>query len=324
MKKACKKFAVVAIWLAQAALIAGLSVCGATSVWSYALTIAGFFVCYALSSFFHEAGHFLSGKIKGFKTVVFSFWIFTLDLTAKKPFKIGRTGYAGETGMIPTRGENLVGGYGAATCGGIAGSAFSLFLLVSLYLFVPIAAVKSVFAAFPASVALLLINAIPNLVDGNDGGILLSLMKKENAERAEKYLQTVKRLYEGKSFSEMPEGLFTIDNIEFYLMRKAELFEISEIKFAADEMAKREDIDENGRKLLAIAYLLIGENQKAEEFGGCALGDEAIDMTANCFFAKARGDEKYLKVALPTAKKVAGDCYLKGEGKFFKRLLERL
>lgn len=131
----------------------------------------------------HELGHFIMGKIMGYRLLMIRAGIFSLQRENEK-LKLNivkNVGYGGLCAMIPSNGSTLQQ-YAIYSSGGIL---FNLILAMMIFYFVPFLNLRPVFY-FPMiligfiSVFFSIINAIPfmNANQPTDGMVILSILKK--------------------------------------------------------------------------------------------------------------------------------------------------
>ena len=312
----------VCFWLAY------LSYDGWISIVYFAV---GAFLTCVLTSLFHELVHIAVGSFTGFKTVGFSFSVFSFDFTGKKVLTFKLNPYAGETEMIPTKEGYFVKRYAACLWGGIVGGGIFSAAIALLY-FLTSGAVRGSFAFFPLSFASFLLNALP-LVYSGDGYTLTLLRRKDDGENAEKYFAVAHALFKGESFSEMDGALFEKPSPGLFysrlraacLMRAEENADKREIVGIVSE-AEEDGSAMNFAREIFCACCLIGDDEKASRYEEFSLvnGDDADEIRTLVLKAYRDQDEQYLSVALKTAYALADRCYLKGERKFERKILDFL
>ncbi len=182
--------------------------------------LLGALIAGVLNAFFHEFGHYVSGKKSGFYLLEFQvlfFCFFRQGKDMKFSFKFSLE-EAGKTVMVPKKNANLKAGIKRVTNGGIIAS-FIMFLLgfipVILALIIPekisptLYYLTSVF--LPIGAYYFFGNFIPKINSGarNDGAVLSSIKNEDDAYRVTENLYAIySELYNGKSPSEIDESLY--------------------------------------------------------------------------------------------------------------------
>jgi hypothetical protein len=102
-----------------------------------ALFVTGALIWGILNTFFHELGHVISGKIRGFKFYSMTVWFFHIKMEkGKLRFGFNWLGNeAGYTEMLPTKKENVGKAFKKMTLGGINASLIMTVLSVLLRFF---------------------------------------------------------------------------------------------------------------------------------------------------------------------------------------------
>ena len=196
------------------------------------------------------------------------------------------------------------------------------------------------FCGMPLSLVILIINAIPGFVNGNDGSEFEKMMKECDEKTATIRLLTITaELYEGKSYAEIDEALFESDlkispalKLRFALLnlrRAEELFVPKKIVENLEKLQAGEDyLDDEASIEILFAYILIGDESKIAEYeyllDKCDTLPGASGMRTLVYYANHKGDDKYVKATLKSAKKICAKAYLKGDGKFNAEMLSRL
>ncbi len=290
---------------------------------------------------FHEGGHILFAKKKGFDVLGFSVLFLSYDKTAKKKLKINfKNDYLGETDIIPTeKCKDLLVDYSLSMFFGVLGGIFATVILGVLYLvfhsfYIP----KLLLTGLPITVAFLVINAIPYLNPTSDMAKIKEIGKNESTLIGyEKYLEILKNLYLGKSFSEMDGELFKVDGqngkgVErlitlFLLIREEELENYDKASPYAEILAKNDDLSMDEKFELLYFYSKNGEKEKADKLYKdlyLPFVSSANGVRSLVAYSKISGDEKYYSVAKPTAYKLAESEYVKGVKKYKKILVNKL
>lgn len=182
--------------------------------------ITGAFADFFLHILFHETGHFISGKLNGFKLYNLRIWFISLEKRNNKKgfrFKFSSSKYGGVTQMISVSEKNLYKKFGLYVLGGLIGSFIaasgflSVLLLVNFKSFTAIYIYAALLAGFPLSVYFLFLNAIPFSNGGlsNDGGIIKGLLRKSPETLLFINVLTIQsKLYAGLSPSKIEEKLY--------------------------------------------------------------------------------------------------------------------
>lgn len=308
------------------------------------LVICGLLIGWIVSALFHELGHALAAKHNGFEVAAFSFLIFRYDKQAIKKFSVSfKNDFLGATDVIPVSKENIGKNYARTVAGGIIGSVVASALLtagfmLSIAFAAPLAAMF--FCGMPLSLVILVINAIPGLVDGNDGSEFEKMLTDNDEKTATIRLLTItEKLYDGKSYAEIDETLFDDDlkispatKTRFALLklrRAEEIFDPKKIVESLEELQAGEDyLDDEAAIEILFAYILIGDESKIAEYeyllDKCDTLPGASGMRTLVYYANHKGDDKYVKATLKSAKKICAKAYLKGDGKFNAEMLSRL
>lgn len=308
------------------------------------LVMCGLLIGWSVSAFFHEAGHALAAKHNGFEVAAFSFLIFRYDKQAIKKFTISfKNDFLGATDIVPVSKENIGRHYAKTVAGGIIGSVVASVLLtagfiLSIVFSAPLAAMF--FCGMPLSLVILIINAVPGFIDGNDGSEFEKMMTDGDEKTATIRLLTItEELYEGKSYAEIDDTLFENDlkishvsKARFSLLklrRAEEIFEPKKIVESLEELqAGEEYLDDEAAIEILFAYILIGDEDKIAEYeyllDKCDTLPGASGMRTLVYYANYKGDDKYVKATLKSAKKICAKAYLKGDGKFNAEMLSRL
>lgn len=308
------------------------------------LVVCGLLIGWSVSAFAHELGHAVAAKRNGFEVAAFSFLIFRYDKQAIKKFTVSfKNDFLGATDVVPVSKEDIDRHYAKTVAGGIIGSLIASAVLtvgfmLSIVLSAPLAAMF--FCGMPLSLVILIINAIPGLVKGNDGSEFEKMMKDGDEKIATTRLLTITaELYEGKSYAEIDETLFENDlkissalKLRFALLklrRAEEIFEPKKIVESLEELQTGEDyLDDEAAIEILFAYILIGDESKIAEYeyllDKCDTLPGASGMRTLVYYANYKGDDKYVKATLKSAKKICAKAYLKGDGKFNAEMLSRL
>ncbi len=306
---------------------------------SIPIGIVGALLLYILNALIHECGHLAAAKIYGFKPIKFSFSVFNFDFTQKKvKFYLRRSDYAGETDVVPTKSGNYVKRYTAVLIGGLAGGFLSFVLFALLFfIFAFNGYIAALFASFPLVLASFLINMIPRLLPNSDGAFIVAVTDEKNRRSIDAYFEILYLLNDGKTFAEMPSELFFSRDMGDLMYQEAKLCEL----MLAEEIGDREKIlsaandlftlefrlEDVGRELV-YAYSVLGDREKINalqaEIASCDKANDLRSKRALIAYAKLRDDEKYVEVAMPTALKECKEWYLKGEGRFNEKLIEKI
>ena len=317
----------------------------AANVWIRLLLVAcGLLIGWSVSAFAHELGHAIAAKHNGFEVAAFSFLIFRYDKQAIKKFTVSfKNDFLGATDVVPVSKEDIGRHYAKTVAGGIIGSLIASAVLtagfmLSIVLSAPLAAMF--FCGMPLSLVILIINAVPGLVNGNDGSEFEKMMTDGDEKTATIRLLTITaELYEGKSYAEIDEALFENDlkissalKLRFALLklrRAEEIFEPKKIVESLEELQAGEDyLDDEAAIEILFAYILIGDESKIAEYeyllDKCDTLPGASGMRTLVYYANYKGDDKYVRATLKSAKKICAKAYLKGDGKFNAEMLSRL
>lgn len=179
-------------------------------------TLLGAVVVSILNSFFHEAGHLIVAKARGFYVVSMSFLFFKFyKQGGKTHFKFSFSGEsAGYTEMLPKTDVNLAKRFYSVT---LAGPFFNLILVVlgvmpyifkgglSVNLYCLLAAITPISAYF------FLDNVLPKSFGGvrNDGGVAYGIRKNDDVSKVTlNVLKIQSELYNGKSPAEVDRSLY--------------------------------------------------------------------------------------------------------------------
>lgn len=195
---------------------------GVFSWWYILLFIVSFYMSVILHTFFHEFGHFVCAKIRGWNFV--SFMLFGLVLTKKNNrFNVSRSKVPGALGQClmepPADGDT---GFGIAlyNAGGVAMNL--LLLLMALIVFIlgwdiiPDYIVLSVIPFILVGAFMTFVNAIPLEISGmpNDGMNIVSLHKDKFSLEAFLYsMRIVAALQKGNRISNFSDRYFTDDKL---------------------------------------------------------------------------------------------------------------
>lgn len=308
------------------------------------LLVCGLLAGWIISSLFHEAGHAIAAKRNGFEVTGFSLLFFRYDKQAIKKITLSfHSGYLGATDVVPTAKDDVCKRYAKVVLGGILGSVVAAaFLTAGFFAFMaaslPFGAIF--FCGMPFSLIVLIINAVPGFVEGNDGSVLKTLTS-DGAEKdaTEKLLKITAELYDGKSYAEADESLFVVDGeipnvlkARFALLglrRAEELFEPEEIVKNLEILQSEEEyLDDDAATEMLFAYILLEDEKKIAEYeyllDGCDTLPGASGMRTLIYYENYKGDEQYVKASLKSAKKICVKAYLKGDGKFNAEMLSRL
>lgn len=160
--------------------------------WYILLFIASFYLSVILHTFFHELGHFICAKIRGWRFV--SFMLFGFVLTKKdNRFAVSRYKVPGALGQClmepPSNGDTGLG-IALYNAGGITMN--FILLLLALFVFVfgkgtfPGYVVLSVVPVILVGAFMIFVNAIPLEVSGipNDGKNIISLKRDKFSTKA--------------------------------------------------------------------------------------------------------------------------------------------
>lgn len=308
------------------------------------LMLCGLVIGLAVTALFHEGGHALVAKRNGFEVAGFSFFIFRYDKQAIKKFSVSfKNSYLGATDIVPTRKGDLGKRYAKTVAGGILGGVIAVAILVAgfitfMALSAPLGAIF--FCGMPLSVVIFIINAVPNFVPDNDGSVLAAMLSDgDEKKNIEKLLEITEELYEGKSYAEIDGSLFEPEQnasesikARFALLRlrrAEELFEPKDIVAGLEELQNAEDyLDDEAAIEMLFAYIMLEDDGKIEEYeyllDKCDTLPGASGMRTLVYYAAYKGDEKYVKATLKSAKKICAKAYLEGDGKFNAEMLSRL
>ncbi len=334
-----KKVAIVLIYAVGLAYSAVFFVSAYVSPLSILIGVLGLLFCYLFNALIHESGHLIFAKIFGFKPIKFSFSFFNFDLTQKRlKIYLKWSDYAGETDVIPTRSGNYKRRYTAVLLGGLFGGFIASFFLAAMFfLFLKNGYISGLFAFFPLAFSSFLINVIPSLIPNSDGAFIKAVGDEKNEDGIEAYFEVLYLLNEGKTFAEMPNELFFERDCDDLLYQESKLCELmlfeeeddrDRIKKLADDLfsvrMRQEDV---GRELV-YAYSVLGDREKVNaleaEIASCDRFDDLRSKRALIAYAKLREDDAYVKVAKPTALRGCDGWYLRGEGLFNRKLIEKL
>jgi len=329
-----KNLIIIALY-AFAALFTVLAV-SELSIVSVVLAVVGFFLIWILSSFIHESFHFIFAKASGFKVVSFSFFIFRYDDTKQRKVSFGLTPYLGETGIIPIKNCDFIAKYRFIVLGGIIGSFLAATVFSLLYALLP-SPVGFLFCAFPFSIAILLINAVPTLVETSDASVLFSMRFDEEREAMNGFLCVVYQLSQGKTYAEIDPKFFTVEgdrvpqNESYYLMNFKRALEIGDEDKAAEYAAalnRRGDISIDSAIELFCYYIYIGDEEHINKYRYVLPSsydmDEPCKARAMLMNSRISGDDAYYKVLYPTAVKLCKNAYLEGEGGYNLKMIEKM
>ena len=333
-----KRIIIALIYLLAAAYTAAFAVSVYSDFRSIILIAAGGGACYMFSSALHEAGHILASKIFGFKVVGYSVGLINVDKTLGKKIRIKRSEYAGETDVVPIADKNFSKRYFFVIFGGLAGGFVACVLVAVLFaVFTFNRLIAALFISFPLLIAMFIINLVPGIVPSSDGSYLAAIGKEENRKQIENYFGVLYGLYQGKTFSEIDEELFSPEDvggvlyeelITVRLMRAEEEDNAESMRECLKLLDGLENRLIDTDKELLCAATILGDEGAIERFkwvkSQCDAYDDLRSMRVLISCAKADGDENYVAVAKASALRAAEKWYLKGEGRFTANMLKRL
>ena len=187
-----------------------------------ALYVVGAIIFGILNTLFHELGHVISGKIRGFKFYSMTVWFFHFKKeNGKINFGFNWIGNeAGYTEMIPTRKETVGKDFMKMTLGGIIASLILTIISILPIIFnayLPIKVFALLAMGLPVSVYFFLGSVLPMISDGvkNDGLTALSYHRRDESSRVgESVLKAQADLYAGVLPKDLNEELlFTVPQI---------------------------------------------------------------------------------------------------------------
>ncbi|MBO4262694.1 MAG: hypothetical protein J5903_02795, partial [Clostridia bacterium] len=206
---AISKAIIIFLYVIAAALAALFTYLKATRFYEILFALAGCAAAYFSTVLLHEVGHLVFGAANGIKTLVFSVGAFSFDLRYERRLKFVFGDYAGKTDMIPVKyKEDMLSGYKATVFGGLLFGAIAAAAFFAAYFVVGSVWAKLFFSGFTFAFVSVILNSVPRLIPTSDASVLRRLKDTSFAEEYGNYLKILFLLYDGKSFSEMPEELF--------------------------------------------------------------------------------------------------------------------
>lgn len=179
-------------------------------------TTLGAIVFGILNVFFHELGHVVFGKIKGFTLVNFTFLFFSFTKN-KKGFSlsfIGINDCLGSTELVSKNTKNLKNKVKFMTIGGVVFNLITFAVCLVPYFLTNLLPLW-VFVAWgvgaPISLYCFLSNALPvySYSARNDGGVLWGLKRDDDESKVMLSIYTIESLlYQGKTPSEIDERYY--------------------------------------------------------------------------------------------------------------------
>lgn len=313
--------------------------------------LGGMVFGFILAPIFHETGHLLFAKLGKMQYVYFKAFCFRfVRRNGKLKFSFASPFAADETQVIPTCGGNMKKRAACYALGGLFVEGFAFFLLLVAAV-VSTASQTTRFELWAAVIYfsyLFLLNAIPaNYASGKtDAAVYVGIKKRETSEQNMLAAMEIQgRLFEGKSFSEIPEDLYfhqpqlcedeplfavMLDLQYRYYLEKGDLDEAAEkLNRLAQTQAYLPD-DEVIKIAAELTYMhaLNGDKALAEQ---CRLlCDEYLQentLTAQrvlAAYAHLEGNFEEVKSRKAKAEKLLDGEYVKGNAVFEKILLSRI
>lgn len=309
------------------------------------LSALGLAIDWLAIAFFHEGGHFLFAKLSGFEVVRFSCLFFTFDKSSSKRFSFGFGDKLGETAVLPKGTENVGKRYSKVVFGGILGSAVAFLVLFAAFVVSAICSSPLIFlfCGVPLSIAILVVNCLPGYARRSDGEILAYLTSddvefQDEKDAISKSLTIVAELGDGKTYAEIDPESFSIgENVSeenkayFALLKLRRAEEVDDVDGAVEALSVLEGcdfLDEEARVEVLGGYLYLGDEEKIAEYEDVlSLCDDcsgSLAMRVLIYHAKKDGDSKYVSTALSSAKKICDASFIKGDGAFNKKMIEKI
>lgn len=315
----------------------------------YLILIPAIFLTVQITALFHEFGHYLATKHSGFEVYYFKFSCFTIDKYGRKRLKISLFNkHLGEMRFYPKEDGRYSQKLVCSLNGGLKGNLL-IAMLLNLCLVVSVvgyitgvtsAYLCIVFSFSPYAFYAYAINAIAWFHPLNDGSQIKRLNSNEDERQAVDNLYAIQKLlFEGKTYQEIPKGYFNVgvnvsDELKTFLTvyslrRAVEGCDLQTASALADVLDRQNFSDEEIFYELLYCYILEGNERKIKEYSSILSfstnSDEPVVYRAMLAYAKYRGDEKYLAVAMPTAIKICKEARLnKGDALYNLKLIERL
>ena len=336
---------IIAIYIIAIAF-AGFNVWAVTRIYDDLITIyfaiGGLAATWIFSAVAHETGHLIFAKSAGFRVVKFSVLCFVFDDTKSKKFslKLNRNDL-GECIFIPkkvseTDGDNAQK-FTNVALGGLIGSVITIIGYVIAFAFVKNAYGRAFFACFPLPLAVFVINGVKGVIKGSDIDVASVVRSYANTLALDGYLNILCELKNGKTYAEIDEKYFdgkcSLTRVNaalnlFKIRREEELGNYENAISLAEKTLDNGMNDlETKAEIASIGYNA-GVSELIEKCGYVAgyldLSDEPFACRLRLERAKYVGDDKYIEVAKNSALKRCDECYFPGDGKFHKKLIERL
>lgn len=313
--------------------------------------LVGMIFGFVLAPIFHELGHLLFAEIGKMQYVYFKAFCFRFARkNGKLKFSLASPFAADETQVIPTCGGNMKKRATRYALGGlfVEGGAFILLLVAAIVCTALKATRFELWAAVVYFAYLFLLNAIPaNYASGEtDAAVYVGIKKEDASERNMLAAMEIQgRLFEGKSFSEIPEDLYfsqpqlcedeplfsvMLDLQYRYYLEKGDLDKAAEkLNRLAQTQAYLPD-DEVIKIAAELTYMhaLNGDTELAEQCK--ALCEEYLQgnsLTAQrvlAAYAYLERDFEEVKARKAKAEELFDGEYVKGNAVFEKILLSRI